>query len=228
DVSQRQAGFKNISLDFIYGLPDQTVEMFLVDLKNAVKLGIQHISLYGLKLEEGCYFASHQPENMADDDVQSDMYLGAIDLLKEEGFEHYEVSNFSLKGFCSRHNLAYWDNSEYYGFGVAAHGYVNGIRYGNVESVEEYIKNPFSHKESKLLTDEEKLEEEIFLGFRKIQTGINVEQINNKYGIDFEDKYQNVLKKYQNLNLIRKNTQGYVLTPNGVLVSNVVLADFLD
>lgn len=224
----QDAGFKNISLDFIYGLPGQTQEMFFEDLKNAVKLGVKHISLYGLKLEDGCYFASHMPENLPDDDTQADMYLGAVELLTEMGFEHYEVSNFSHRWFNSRHNLTYWNNDEYYGFGVAAHGYVNDTRYGNVETLEQYIKDPFMRKESKLLTRQEKLEEEIFLGFRKIREGINVENINAKYGIDFREKYCEVLDKYENLKLIKKTPKGYVLTPNGVLVSNVILADFLD
>lgn len=224
----QDAGFKNVSLDFIYGLPGQTQEMFFEDLRNAVKLGVQHISLYGLKLEDGCYFAAHMPENLADDDTQADMYLGAVELLKEMGFEHYEVSNFSRHGLNSRHNLTYWNNEEYYGFGVSAHGYVNNTRYGNVETLEQYIKDPFTRKESKLLTCQEKLEEEIFLGFRKIREGINVENINTKYGIDFREKYCEVLDKYENLKLIKKTPQGYKLTPNGVLVSNVILADFLD
>lgn len=224
----QDAGFNNISLDFIYGLPGQTQEMFFEDLKNAVKLGVQHISLYGLKLEDGCYFADHMPENLADEDAQADMYLGAVELLKTMGFEHYEVSNFSRHGLNSKHNLTYWNNEEYYGFGVSAHGYVNNTRYGNVETLEQYIKDPFTRKESKLLTCQEKLEEEIFLGFRKIREGINVENINAKYGINFREKYCEVLDKYENLKLIQKTSQGYVLTPNGVLVSNVILADFLD
>lgn len=224
----QDAGFKNISLDFIYGLPGQTPETFYEDLKNAVRLGVKHISLYGLKLEDGCYFASHMPENLPDEDMQADMYLGAVKLMQELGFEHYEVSNFSHRGFNSRHNLTYWNNDEYYGFGVAAHGYVNDTRYGNVETLEQYIKDPFMRKESKLLTRQEKLEEEIFLGFRKIREGINVENINAKYGIDFREKYCEVLDKYENLKLIKKTPKGYVLTPNGVLVSNVILADFLD
>ncbi len=139
------------------------------------------------------------------------------------GFEHYEVSNFSHCGFNSRHNLTYWNNDEYYGFGVAAHGYVNGTRYGNVETIEQYLNDPFTRKESKLLTCQEQLEEEIFLGFRKIREGIN-----SKYNIDFVGKYFDVLDKYENLKLIEKTPQGYKLTPNGVLVSNVILADFLD
>lgn len=222
----QDAGFKNISLDFIYGLPNQTPEMFFEDLKNAVRLGVQHISLYGLKLEVGCYFATHMPENLADDDTQADMYLEAVELLKQLGFEHYEVSNFSRRGFNSRHNLTYWNNEEYYGFGVAAHGYVNGVRYGNVETIEQYIPEPYVRKESKILTKQEKLEEEVFLGFRKM-CGINISEINTKYGIDFKSKYCDVLDKYERLKLIKKTPQGYAFTPNGILVSNIVLADFL-
>lgn len=222
----QDVGFDNISLDFIYGLPNQTIESFLKDLKMAVGLGVQHISLYGLKIEEGCYFYDNMPANLPDDDEQADMYLGAIQTMKDLKFEHYEVSNFSKKGFNSRHNLTYWNNDEYYGFGVGAHGYVNGVRYGNVETIEEYLNDPLTHKDSHLVLPQEQLEEEIFLGFRKMQ-GVNVAQINAKYNIDFEEKYNEVLKKYEGLNLIVKTPQGYALTEQGILVSNVVLAEFI-
>lgn len=223
----QNAGFGNISLDFIYGLPNQTPEMFYSDLKQAIDLGIQHISLYGLKIEEGCFFYNHMPQNLPDDDIQADMYLGAIKLLTNQGFEHYEVSNFSRPNYNSRHNLNYWNNEEYYGFGVSAHGYTNGIRYGNIETIEQYIKNPILHQEEKLLTTQEKLEEEIFLGFREMK-GIMVSKINHKYNIDFDQKYKSILNKYEKLKLIQKTEGGYSLTPNGILVSNVILADFLE
>ncbi|MBQ8669614.1 oxygen-independent coproporphyrinogen III oxidase, partial [bacterium] len=222
----QDVGFDNISLDFIYGLPNQTIESFLKDLKMAVDLCVQHISLYGLKIEDGCYFYDNMPDNLPDDDEQADMYLGAIQTMKDLKFEHYEVSNFSKKGFNSRHNLTYWNNDEYYGFGVGAHGYVNGVRYGNVETIEEYLNDPLTHKDSHLVLPQEQLEEEIFLGFRKMQ-GVNVAQINTKYNIDFEEKYNDVLKKYEGLNLITKTPQGYALTEQGILVSNVVLAEFI-
>lgn len=224
--SSQNAGFKNISIDFIYGLPNQTEQMFYDDLNRATELGIQHISLYGLKIEEGCFFYNHLPQSLADDDMQADMYLGAIELLENKGFEHYEVSNFSLPNFNSRHNLTYWNNEEYYGFGVSAHGYKNNIRYSNKMTIEEYL-NDFTPIESKLLTPKEQLEEEIFLGFRKME-GIDISVINSKYKIDFEQKYIKPIKKYQDLNLINKTEKGYKLSPNGVLVSNVILADFLD
>ena len=223
----QDAGFENISLDFIYGLPNQTPEMFYKDLGLAVQLGVQHISLYGLSIEEGCYFYKNTPSGLCDEDTQADMYLGAVKLLSESGFEHYEISNFSKKGYNSRHNLNYWNNKEYYGFGVAAHGYVNGIRYGNKVILEDYIDNPYEHLEEKFITQREKLEEEIFLGFRKM-TGINVSEINQKYCIDFEEKYNEVLKKFEGLNLISKTKTGYSLTLNGILVSNTVLAEFIE
>ena len=159
--------------------------------------------------------------------MQADMYLGAVELLQNNGFEHYEVSNFSKKGFNSKHNLNYWNNEEYYGFGVAAHGYINGIRYGNVETIEEYLKDPLIHKDSKILTSNEKLEEEIFLGFRKMK-GINISDINFKYKINFDDKYKKILEKYIKMKLIEKTETGYKFTLQGILVSNVVLADFID
>lgn len=223
----QNAGFKNISLDFIYGLPNQTSDMFLNDLKKAVNLEVQHISLYGLSIEKGCYFAKNRPENLADEDEQADMYLEAVKFLSESGFNHYEISNFAKEGFESKHNLNYWNNAEYYGFGVSAHGYLNGIRYGNKITIEDYLKNPLERLEERFETEQDKLEEEIFLGFRKM-SGINVGQINSKYGIDFEEKYLKILKKYEGLKLLEKTQYGYKLTPNGVLVSNTILAEFLE
>ena len=221
----QNAGFENISLDFIYGLPNQTPEMFFDDLKKAIALGVEHISLYGLTIEPDCYFYGKEL-SLPDEDTQADMYLGAIKLLKETGFEHYEISNFSKNGFNSRHNLNYWNNSQYYGFGVAAHGYVNGVRYSNETSIDKYLESPLKKVSEKLLTQKEKLEEEIFLGFRKM-SGVNVSEINSKYNIDFEEQYNEVIKKYEGLGLIKKTTCGYALTPNGILVSNVILAEFI-
>jgi len=223
----QDAGFDNISLDFIYGLPKQTAGMFYDDLNLGVKLGIQHISLYGLSIEKDCYFAENPPENLADDDEQADMYLEAIEILKNLKFEHYEISNFSRKGFYSRHNLNYWNNEEYYGFGCGAHGYVNGVRYANKNILADYMKNPFKHSDERFVTDKEKLEEEIFLGFRRM-SGLNTGQINAKFNIDFEEKYNDILKKYEGLNLLKKTQNGYALTPNGVLISNTILSEFIE
>lgn len=221
----QDCGFENISLDFIYGLPDQTIDSFLKDLESAKNLDIQHISLYGLKIEENCYFFKNPPKNIADEDLQADMYLGAISALSD--FEHYEISNFAKKGFHSRHNLNYWNNANYYGFGVAAHGYVGKIRYSNQENIKNYLKNPIEKKSEHLLTPQEELEEEIFLGFRKL-SGIDTEKINKKFDIDFEKKYSNILKKYQMSGHINKTKSGYCLSDNGILLSNLILSEFLE
>lgn len=214
------AGFTNISLDFIYGLPSQTIEGFESDLKKAISLKVPHISLYGLKIEPGSYFYLNTPKSLPDEDMQADMYLKALDILKE--FNHYEISNF---GLVSRHNINYWNNNHYYGFGLSAHGYVDGIRYSNSVDLDFYIKYPKRHYCEHLLSMQEKLEEEIFLGFRKIK-GINIQNINKRFNIDFEQKYEKVLSKYKDY--FDKSQNYYALNTSGILVSNVILSEFLE
>lgn len=223
----RGAGFQNISLDFIYGLPGQSVESFTADLEKAVELGVEHISLYGLKIEEGCFFYRQMPEAIADEDLQAQMYLKAIETLTAEGFEHYEISNFARRGKFSRHNTNYWKNQEYYGFGLAAHGYVNGVRYSNTGNLNDFLETPLSREFSQVLTQQEKLEEEIFLGLR-LTNGISIKEINLKFGIDFENKYKEILSKYMlTAHLIQENGL-YRLSNAGILVSNIILSEFLE
>ncbi len=223
----RDAGFNNISLDFIYGLPEQSLESFVSDLKTAAELGVEHISLYGLKIEEGCFFARQYPKNLADDELQADMYSNAIECLTQNGFEHYEISNFSRNGKSSRHNINYWRNQEYYGFGLAAHGYVDGIRYSNKTNFEDYCFNPLEKDFSQNLSPQEMLEEEIFLGLRLVE-GLNAHKINEKFNIDFENKYKNILNKYLQTGHILNKNGAYMFSKKGFLVSNYILAEFLE
>ena len=220
----KQAGFKNISVDLIYGLPNQTIKSLKTDLENFIELDIQHISTYGLKIDKDSYFYSNMPENLPDDDTQADMYEMINNILEKNNFKRYEISNFAKLGYESKHNLNYWNNEEYYGFGVSSHGYKNGIRYSNYCTLEEYMNNPTSHEFGHFLTDKEKLEEEIFLGFRK-EEGVNVNEIDKKYNINFNIKYSSVIEKYKDF--IEKTPQGYKLNLNGVLISNVILAEFI-
>ena len=129
-----------------------------------------------------------------------------------------------MAGFESKHNLNYWNNDEYYGFGVSAHGYNAGVRYYNHNIIEKYLENPASHAYGKFLTESEKLEEEIFLGFRKT-SGINIDRIKERFNIDFENEYAEILKKYSDY--FERTQNGYKLNLNGVLVSNLILAEFL-
>lgn len=220
----KQAGFDNINLDLIYGLPNtENLEILKNDLEILMSLEIQHISTYGLKIEGGSYFYKHRPENLPDDDLQADMYLKINEELENGGFKRYEVSNFAIPSRESRHNLNYWNNEEYYGFGLAAHGYIDGIRYSNAKTFERYASSyrDVQHR----VSNAEKLEEEIFLGFRK-EAGIDTEKIKSLYGIEFDKRYAQVLNKFMPEYII-KTPSGYKLTLNGVLLSNIILAEFL-
>lgn len=214
----KNAGFENISLDLIYGLPDTNIAD---DLKIITILDLQHISTYGLKIEEGSYFYNYPPDNLPDDDMQADMYIEINEFLEKKGYCRYEISNFAKKGFESRHNMNYWNNKEYYGFGAAAHGYVDGIRYSKFETLEGYYNNPSGFNVEHKVTDKEKIEEEIFLGFRKAE-GINTQNMS----IDFDVEYKSVLDKYMP-RYIQKTPYGYKLTLEGVLLSNNILAEFI-
>ena len=238
----KEAGFTNISVDLIYGLPLQTIDGLKIDLEKFLKLDIQHISTYGLKIEEGSKFSRYYSCNrpaptlalprgegtveicLPDDDAQADMYELINDTLEKNGYYHYEVSNFAKSGYESKHNLNYWDNNEYYGFGCAAHGYVDGIRYSNYSTLDEYMAKPSTHELGHTLSQQEKLEEEIFLGFRKC-SGIDVNRIKERFGIDFNSKYKNVLEKYRDF--IEATPSGYSLNLKGVLISNLILSEFI-
>ena len=227
----KNCGFENISLDLIYGLPNQIIKGFEKDLKKAVTLDIQHLSLYGLKLDKNCYFYNNKPQNLPNDDIQADMYLLANEISSGYGFEHYEISNYSKQGFNSKHNTNYWKCGEYYGFGVAAHGYIDKMRYSNYSSLKEYLNSPTTHEYGKFLTQKEQIEEKIFLGFRLAQ-GINTNEINDEFNINFDNKYRSILDKYTKSGHIIKTDSGYKLSDekdhNGFLLSNIILADFID
>ena len=233
----KQVGFNNISIDLIYGLPYQDIKTLHNDIDKFLDLDISHLSTYGLKIEEeSCWGKIYSFENnclkicdnksivLPDSDMQADMYELINNRLEEKDFYRYEVSNFAKKGFESKHNLNYWNNSEYYGFGIAAHGYIDGIRYAKTSNFDEYFAQPSLYKESKKITSKEKLEEEIFLGFRKA-SGIDIVKINEKYGIDFNKKYASILEKYKDF--IIPTNKGYTLNLQGVLVSNVILSEFI-
>ena len=221
----KNVGFKNISVDLIYGLPNQTLSIFKKDLDIVKSLGVHHVSLYGLKIEENSVFGKSTPENLPDNDLQADMYLLAIEELNE--FKHYEISNFAISNdFQSKHNLTYWANREYYGFGCAAHGYEKDVRYAKNLNLNSYINNPLMRDFEHKISVQECLEEEIFLGFR-VAEGIDIENINQKFDIDFEKKYHSTIKKYIETGHLKKTDKGFALTNNGFLISTVILAEFI-
>lgn len=221
----KKAGFDNFSIDLIYGLPNQNINNWINTLNKAIKINPSHISLYGLKIEKGSYFYKYPPKNIADDETQAKMYEIAIDKLKEK-YIHYEFSNFAKnENYFSKHNSAYWQCENYYGFGISASGYIEDKRYTNTFNFKDYINDPLN-KKYEILSKENKIEEEIFLGLR-LTKGINFININNKYNIDIYEIYKKEFDKYLNLNLMEKTQEGVKLTQKGILLSNEILCEFI-
>lgn len=223
----KKAGFKNISIDLMYGLPNQTLQGFEKDIEKAIGLDVQHISTYGLKIEEASYFGKNMPSDIADDELQAEMFTLLCEKLSQNGFEHYEISNFSKPDFQSRHNNSYWLNKQYYGFGLNASGYIANVRYQNEADFDRYLLNPFSKLEKTELTESETMENEIFLGLR-LKRGIEISKINKKYDIDFLDRYKLVIKKFEKIGLLKVEKGKCFLTHAGILLSNEVMCEFLE
>lgn len=222
----RKAGFDNISIDLIHGLPGQTMEIWKNTLNQALKLDIEHISTYGLKIEEGTVFGKKPPQNLPDEELGFQMYIKTAGILEENSFIHYEISNYAKAGHESKHNLAYWKNEEYFGFGLGAHGYINGYRYSNTAKLNDYIENSVTRAETHQVSFKEEIEEAIFLGLRLME-GINLDKFRQEYGFDLYKEFRQVIDKYINYEFMQIK-EGYLrLTLNGILVSNSILADFL-
>ncbi|MCD7739931.1 MAG: hypothetical protein LUH11_01085, partial [Candidatus Gastranaerophilales bacterium] len=169
----------------------------------------------------------HPPLNLPDDEKQSQMYLYICKILKENGFNHYEISNFALNGYESKHNCAYWQNKNYYGFGLNASGYENDCRYKNISDFNKYLKSPLEKEEKIKMSNQEIMENEIFLALR-LKEGINIKRINNKFNINFEEKYNSIIQKYTNLHLLENKNGNIKLTDHGILLSNEIMSEFIE
>lgn len=178
--------FTNINVDLIYALPIQTLNDLKQDIKNILKLQVPHISTYSLIIENNT-FLSYKKVQPIDEDLDYKMYDYICKKLKKENYIHYEVSNFSLPNFESRHNLNYWDNEEYFGFGLGAHGFINGIRYENTKNYDKYLQGNYKDNEI-FISKRENMENEIMLGLRKIQ-GFDIEKFFNKYKVNIQDEF---------------------------------------
>lgn len=225
----RRAGFNNISLDLMYGLPDQTVDNWTKTLKSAVNFNPEHISAYALKIEEGTPFANAKL-NLPDDDTVADMYEQSVQILGDGEYGRYEISNFSKKGFESRHNLKYWQCDNFIGLGAGAFSCVNGVRFANVSDIEEYIdcvnKKASAEIYREELADFDKMSEFVFLGLR-LENGISEKEFQNRFNLNIDEVFGKQIEKYVKTEfLIRENGQ-IRLSDKGFFVSNMILADFV-
>jgi len=182
----RNFGFNNINLDLMYGIPGEKMSDLKKDVKEILKLNPEHISTYSLIIEEHTMCKVREDTNIAPEE-EVKMYEYIIRKLYKKGYIHYEVSNFSKLGYESKHNLVYWNNEEYYGFGLGASGYIQGFRYENTKNMDEYIDGNYRHEEN-LISKTEMMENEVMLGLRKME-GINLQEFFNKYDVNLQDVF---------------------------------------
>ena len=214
----RNYGINNINLDLIYGIPGEDIKVLKDDIKKIIKLKPTHISTYSLMINENTKIGINNIKPI-DEDLELEMYNYIRKILKRKKYNHYEVSNFSLKSYESIHNLNYWNNDEYYGFGLGAHGYIDGIRYENTKNIDKYFKHEFVLKEE-ILGTKEKMDNELMLGLRKIK-GINLEDFYDKYEINMQDEYP-IKALVKNKDLIYKD--GYLfINPEKIYIMNEIL-----
>ena len=221
-MAARKAKFTNLSLDLIYGLPGQTMEDWQRTLADAVALGPEHLSCYGLKLEEGTpLWQQRQTLTLPDDDAQADMYLYTVAALGEMGYEQYEISNFAKSGKESRHNLKYWRMEEYAGFGPGAHSDFGGVRYGYVRDIDSYIAGRLVLSESETDSTLARDYEYVMLSLRTA-AGIDRRTFENRYRQRF-DPMEKLFVQYGEAGLAARTEGGWRLTSRGFLVSNSII-----
>ena len=218
----KKIGFDNINVDLIYALPNQTINDLKKDLDNLTGLPINHISLYSLMINDHTKLSIDKVKPI-DEDLDYEMYSFLCNYLQEKGFNHYEISNFSKKGFKSRHNLVYWHNEEYYGFGLGASGYIKDIRYENTKSISNYLNNNIRLNEEKL-TKEDKISYELILGFRLID-GINKNDFYDKYGVQLTSLY-NIKSLISDKKLV-DNGSNIMISYDKIYIENEILINFL-
>jgi len=227
----RGAGFENISFDLIAGLPNQTLSGWRRNLDQALQLKPDHLSLYLLDVHEGTPLADQIRTGMRqkpDDDLAGEMYQVMVDEVCAAGYEHYEISNFSLPGFASRHNTKYWTGAPYYGFGCSAHSYDGWRRrWANERDMAKYVRlieqegSPVVERTD--LNEEDARSESIFLGLR-LMRGLDLDEYRKRFGSDLRDRYVSDLGRLVDAGLIEFDERLMRLTKRGALLSNEVFA----
>ena len=226
------AGFDNISIDLIYALPGQTMDQVKDNVAKAIALDIPHMSLYSLILENHTVFMNRMRRGklpLPKEELEAEMFEYIIAELERAGFEHYEISNFSKSGFESRHNLMYWDNAEYYGIGAGASGYVDGVRYKNHGPIRHYlqaVEAGNARVQEEVLTLNEKMEEEMFLGLRK-KSGVSMARFEEKFGRSFQELYGDTVKDLIQQGLMQVEGDRVRMTKRGLFLGDTVAERFI-
>ncbi|MNI16026.1 Oxygen-independent coproporphyrinogen-III oxidase 1 [compost metagenome] len=228
----RKLGFANLSIDLMFGLPKQTVEIMQATLDEALALDLQHYSIYGLKVEENTLFHTLFQKNqlpLPNEDDEVEMYLLIMKRLKEAGYQQYEISNFAKPGLNSRHNTMYWRNQYYYGLGAGAHGYMNGQRHVNVKAIQAYINAAqigLPIVEQSEVSRQEAMEDFMMVGLRLLE-GVREADFQAQFGVSIESVFHPTLEKFLKMKLLERSSEGYRLSEDGILLGNEVFGAFL-
>ncbi len=217
-------GIHDISLDLMYGLPNQTMAQWKEDLNKAADLAITHLSLYALTIEKHSRFgrAHVQP---CDPDLEADFYEEAIMFLKRKGFEHYEISNFAKNAHYAKHNLIYWHYEDFYGIGCGASGKLNHIRYDNTRNLHTYLTEGANAKEYRL-TKQEEMFEAVMMGLR-LHEGIDKQRFSERFQASLHECFHDPIAKHVQLGNLKETDQGLCATYQGRLILHDILVDFL-
>lgn len=227
----REAGFENVSVDLMYGLPNQTREKWMKTLRNVLDLKPEHVSCYGLKVEPGTPLYTYQDgANLPDDDQQADMYLYAVETLESFGYGQYEISNFAREGMACRHNLKYWTGGEYIGFGPSASSDFAGKRFTAAADIETYIQGVLNKgvvlSECETIAARERAGEYLMLRLR-IAEGISEEEYVSQFLLPFKP-LERGLQIFEKQGLAVREEGRWRLTPKGFLLSNQIIGAMLE
>ncbi|MCM3091402.1 MULTISPECIES: radical SAM family heme chaperone HemW [unclassified Cytobacillus] len=229
----KQVGFDNISIDLIYSLPGQTLQDFKDTLQTSFTLDIDHYSGYSLIIEPKTVFYNLMRRGklpVPGEDVEAEMYDLLMEQMDKHGFAQYEISNFAKPGYESRHNITYWDNESYFGFGAGAHGYVDGNRRSNHGPLKKYME-PIENGQLPILEEhkvpqEEQMEEEMFLGLRKTE-GVSISRFKKKFGKNPLEHFEVQIKQHSEKELIIVGEEYIKLTRQGRFLGNEVFQSFI-
>ncbi|MBC7475732.1 MAG: radical SAM family heme chaperone HemW, partial [Candidatus Sericytochromatia bacterium] len=226
----REAGFKNFNLDLMFGLPQQTPEIWEDTIKKALELNPEHVSLYGLDLHDNTPLFAEVEAGVTTLPVEEEtikMFEYATEYLKSKDFIHYEISNWSREGLEAKHNISYWKNTNYLGVGVSAASYYNRVRYTNTKNITDYLALKDFANNKKPQTDKEDLEETVFMNLRLLKIGLDIKQINSRFNIDFRAYYKNELEFLKKAELIHLTENNLKLTEKAIFLSNEVFEKFI-
>ena len=225
----RQAGFDNISIDLMFGLPDQSMSIWTQTLHTVLSYGAEHLSCYSLKIEDGTPFAS-MPLHLPDDDTNRDMYDRCTAMLEEAGYQRYEISNFAKPGCASRHNMKYWQCDDFAGFGAGAYSCKNNIRYSNLPGLQSYMdaidRYGAAPDTAVQLSKRERMSEFLFLGLRMCD-GVSETEFEERFGLPLDDVYGGEICRHIMRGLMLRENGRLKLHPDMLYVSNSILVDFV-